>query len=143
MERESLKRLGHPIAGDTYYSLDQGPILSRVLDLCKYTLSGAWAAQIERAGLWAIRLRKPPDLGRLSDAEITVLEDVSKTFRDRDQWELSTLMHSLPEWRDPKVSRVEILPADLLAVVGKTPEEISDILEEAAQEAYVDSVFGA
>jgi uncharacterized phage-associated protein len=141
-ERESLARLGHPLAGDTYYALDQGPILSRVLDLCKHTSSGAWAIQIERSGRWAVRLRTAPDLGPLSPAEMTILEDVAKAYRDRDQWELSTLMHGLPEWKNPQGSRIEIAPADILAALGKTPEQIREILDEAADDARFDAVFG-
>src|SRR5713226_8143279 len=57
-EREGLKRLGHALVGDTYYALDQGPIASRVLDLCKNPSSGPWADQITRTGRWAVRLEK-------------------------------------------------------------------------------------
>jgi hypothetical protein len=141
-ERESLARLSHPLTGDAYYALDQGPILSRVMDLCKYKSSGPWAAQIERSGLWAVKLRKPPDLGPLSAAEMAVLEDVAKRFHERDQWDLSTLMHGFPEWKDPHGARLEILPEDILTAVGKTPEQIQDILDEAVQDAQVDAAFG-
>jgi uncharacterized phage-associated protein len=141
-ERESLKRLGHALVGDTYYALDQGPIPSRVLDLCRYPSSGPWADQIERTGLWAVRLEKPPDLGPLSNAEISVLDDVFKTFRDMDQWALSTMTHAFPEWRDPHGSRIEILPTEILAAIGKTPEQARDILEDAAHDARVDAAFG-
>ena len=141
-ERESLARLSHPITGDAYYALDQGPILSRVLDLCKYKSSGAWAAQIERSGLWGAKLRKPPDLGPLSAAEMAVLEDVAKRFHERDQWDLSTLMHGFAEWQDPHGTRLEILPEDILTAVGKTPEQIQEILDEAVQDAQVDAAFG-
>ena len=73
---------------------------------------------------------------------MTILEDVAKTYRDRDQWELSTLTHELPEWKDPRGSRIEIAPADILAAVGKSPEQIREILDEAADDAEVDAVFG-
>lgn len=141
-ERESLARLGHPIVGDAYYALDQGPILSRLLDLCKHKSSGTWDAQIERSGLWAVRLKAAPDLGPLSPAEMTILEEVSKAHRDRDQWELSTLMHGLPEWKDPRGSRVEISAIDILTALGKTAEQIRDILDDAADDARFDAVLG-
>ena len=141
-ERESLARLSHPISGDVYYALDQGPILSRVLDLCKYKSSGPWAAQIERSGLWAVRLRKPPDLGPLSAAGMAILEDVAKRFHERDQWDLSTLMHGFPEWKDPRGTRLEILPEDILTAVGKTPEQIQEILDEVVEDTQVDAAFG-
>ncbi len=141
-ERGSLARLGHPLVGDTYYSLDQGPILSRVLDLCKHKSSGPWAVQIERSGPWAVRLGTTPNLGPLSPAELTVLEDVAKAHRDRDQWELSTLMHGFAEWKDPSGSRIEIAPSEILAALGKTPEQIREILDDAATDAQFDAVFG-
>ena len=140
-ERETLARLAHPLTGDAYYALDQGPILSRVVDLCKSASRGVWSAQIERSGLWAVRLKTAPDLGSLSPAETTILEEIAKAHRDNDQWELSTLMHRLPEWRDPRGARVEIAPTDILAALGKTPEQIRAILDEAEDDARVDALF--
>ncbi len=52
-------------------------------------------------------------------------------------------MHGFSEWKDPRGSRVEIPAEDILAVVGKTPEQIREILDEAAEEAQVDAAFGA
>jgi uncharacterized phage-associated protein len=141
-ERESLARLGHPLAGGAYDALDQGPILSRVVDLCKQESNGPWARQIERAGLWALGLRGAPNFGPLSPAEMAILEEIFKAHRDHDQWQLSRLMHGLPEWTDPRGSRIEIVPADLLAALGKTPEQIHDILDEAVDDAEVDAVLG-
>ena len=140
-ERESLARLGHPLVGGTYDALDQGPILSRVVDLCKRASRGVWSAQIERPGLWAVRLKTVPDLGPLSPAEMTILAETAKAHRDHDQWELSALMHRLPEWRDPRGARCEIAPADILAALGKTPEQIREILDEAEDDARVDALF--
>ncbi len=114
-----------------------------MLDLCKYRSSGPCAAQVERSGPGAVRLRKPPEVGPLSPAELTILEDVAKQFHDRDQWDLSTLMHGFPEWKDARGARVEIPPDDILAAVGKTPEQIREILDEAAEEAQVVATFGA
>jgi hypothetical protein len=71
------------------------------------------------------------------------LEDLGKQFHDRDQWDLGTLMHGFPEWKDPRGLRVEILPETILAAIGKTPEQIRNILDDAAEEAQVDAAFGA
>ena len=139
-ERESLARLGHPLAGDTYYALDQGPILSRIVDLCKQP-SSVWAGQIEHSGLWTVRLKAALDFGPLSPAEMTILEGVAKAHRDHDQWQLSTLMQGLPEWRDPRGARVEIAPTDILAALGKTPDQIREILVEADDDARVDALL--
>ncbi|HMH51228.1 MAG TPA: Panacea domain-containing protein [Candidatus Acidoferrum sp.] len=140
-ERESLAHLGHPLTGDTYCALDQGPILSRIVDLCKQPSSGVWGTQVERSSLWAVRLKTTPDLGPLSPAEMTILEEVAKAHRDHDQWQLSTLMQGLPEWRDPRGARVEIAPTDILAALGKTPDQIREILVEADDDARVDALL--
>ena len=113
-----------------------------MLDLCKHKSSGVWATQIERSGLWAVHLKGTPDLGPLSPAEMTILEDIAKEHRDRDQWDLSMLTHELPEWTDPRGSRVEITPADILTALRKTPEQIREILDDAADDARVDAVLG-
>ena len=140
-ERESLARLSHPLVGGTYYALDQGPVLSRVVDLCKSASRGVWSAQIERSGPWAVRLKTAPDLGPLSPAEMTILAEIAKAHRDHDQWELSTLMRRLGEWRDPRGARDEITPVDILAALGKTPEQTREILDEAEEDARVDALF--
>ena len=47
-----------------------------------------------------------------------------------------------PSGKDPRGSRIEIAPAEVLAAVGKTPEQIREILDEADDDAEFDAVFG-
>jgi uncharacterized phage-associated protein len=136
-ERRALERWGKPIIGDRYYALDQGPILSNTLDLCKYQSRGVWSEQIKRVGLWAVQLQAEPDLGPLSESEVALLEEVSRIYRDKDQWELSEETHKFPEWKPPRGSRVEILPEDILRALGKSTEEIAEALQESRERAYV------
>src|SRR5262245_59190004 len=73
-ERQSLATLGRPIIGDTPFSFDQGPVLSRVYDLIKANKPGGpWGECIERDSRYEVRLKAVPDLGALSDAEISLL----------------------------------------------------------------------
>lgn len=139
-DREGLKTLGQPVTGgDQYFSLDQGPILSQTLDLCKLKSRGVWSEHIERVGLWAVTLRRHADLslGPLSEAEMAVLKKVSDDCRGLDQWALSKISHRFPEYRDPQGSRVEILPIEILRAVGKTDSEIEDILEDERECQYI------
>jgi hypothetical protein len=136
-EREALNRWGKPIVGDTYSSLDQGPILSTTLDLCKYQSRGVWASQIKRIGMRAVQLYSEPDLGPLSEAEVALLEEVSRVNREKDQYQLSEETHRFREWKDPKGSRVEILPEEIMRALGKPEDDIREALEEAKQEAFL------
>ena len=142
-ERESLARFGRPIVGDTYYSLDHGPILTRVLDLIKHpTGPGPWADQIQVAGRYAARLKKEPDLGPLSEAEIELLKEAVTVYQMFDRWHLRDLSHGLPEWKDPGGTRIEITVEEILQVLGKTPEQIEEIRKNARELTYFDSIFG-
>jgi hypothetical protein len=144
-EREALARLGRPITGDLYFSLDEGPILSAVLDLCKEKLPGkTWSAFIQHKGPWSLMLAREPDLGPLSDAETGVLRMVCERHVRDDQWALSKIAHrDFREWHDPHGKRLLIAPEDILQAVGKTAEQIEDIREEARYDANLDKIFGS
>ena len=144
-EREALARLGRPITGDLYFSLDEGPILSAVLDLCKEKLLGStWSDFIQHQGRWSIALTQKPDLGPLSDAETAILRTISERHARDDQWVLSKIAHrDFREWSDPHGSRLPIRPEDILQAVGKTAEQIEGIREEARYDANLDKIFGS
>jgi uncharacterized phage-associated protein len=148
-DRESLDTLGRPISGDRYYSLPHGPVLSRVYDLVKTVVfaapqqGGPWAEHIEAAERYSLHLRKQPDMGALSEAEVNILTQVFRQYRDRDKWELRDGTHLLPEWNDPGGSAHEIPVEMILAVLGKSETEIADIRQHALETAHFDRVFGA
>ena len=142
-ERQALSRIGRPITGDMFFALDQGLILSAVLDLCKENRRGKiWEHTIQRSSRWVVALRGDVDLGALTDAEIAILSETSELHKDHDQWELSQISHrDFPEWRDPKGSRIPIWPREIFRAVGKKDEEISDFLEDAQYDANLDKIF--
>jgi uncharacterized phage-associated protein len=144
-EREALATLGRPITGDLYFSLDEGPILSAVLDLCKEKRPGStWPDFIQHKGTWSVALTREPDLGPLSDAETGILRVIAQRHSGDDQWVLSKIAHrDFREWHDPNGGRLPIRPEDILQAVGKTPEQIEDIKEEARYDANLDKILGS
>ena len=100
-DRESLDTLGRPISGDQYVSMRHGPVLSRVYDLVKCVifgppLPGPWAEYIAGAGRYDVQLKRAPDLGPLSEAEIAILRAVYADSRDHHKWDLRDDSHELP-----------------------------------------------
>jgi uncharacterized phage-associated protein len=149
-DRESLDTLGRPISGDRYYSLPHGPVLSRVYDLVKAivfgptgTDVGPWGDHIEGAGRYGLHLKKQPDMGALSEAEVNILTQVFRQYRERDKWDLRDGTHALPEWNDPGGSAREIRVEMILEVLGKSDSEIEEIRQHALETAHFDRVFGA
>jgi uncharacterized phage-associated protein len=145
-DRESWLRFNRPITGDRYVAMKYGPVLSATLDLIKAEHEvgeelGPWARTIERED-YAVRLmRAEPDLGPLSDAEIELLVDAYRFHETYGKWRLVDFTHALPEWSDPGGSSREILPEDILAALGKSPEEIEDARRAAAEDAYLERLL--
>jgi len=141
-ERQSLATLRRPIIGDTPYSLDQGPVLSRVYDLIKANKPvGAWGECIERDARYEIRLKAVPDFGPLSDSEIEILRQASELYRRHDQWALRDMMHEFPEWEDPEGSSIEIPLERILEAFHKTAAEIERVRQNAREEEYFAQLF--
>jgi hypothetical protein len=142
-DRESWLRFNRPITGDSYVSMKYGPVLSRTLDLVKSEASpeddvsaGPWARLIAR-DRYAVRLKGQPDLGPLSDAEVEILKEAHRLFEQTDKWRLCDLTHGLPEWHDPQGSAAAIYPEDILKALGKSPEEMEEARQLAAEDGYL------
>ena len=144
-DRRSLERRGRPIVGDTYVSMDNGPVLSGVYDLVKEQKENPdaerpWMRRIERVGQWEVRARGEP-LGALSEADEQVLAAVHEEFQRFDTWKLCDWTHTLPEWKDPRGSSVRIDADVLLKLLGFSDERIRETAEEfAALRAFARAV---
>jgi hypothetical protein len=144
-DRESWKKYGRPITGDDYVAMKYGPVLSRTLDLVKMDeAERPWGRTVQRVGRYEVALRpgQEPDLGPLSEAEIEIILDAHKFFRDLDRWKLCDLTHLLPEWSDPGDSRLPISPDDILRALGKSDEEMEESRQESTERRYFEDLFG-
>jgi uncharacterized phage-associated protein len=144
-EREWLAETGESISGDRACAMKYGPVLSNVYDLIKGIGSnaGIWCNHIRTSG-YAIELVADPGRGELSRGVVQKLTDVSERYRQMDDWELSELTHTFPEWRRHYQLQAGSTPIpwqDVLEAQGKAPMIAAVERDEAARQVY-DDVFG-
>ena len=137
-DREAFKETGLSLTGDVYYSLDNGPVLSGLLDLIhgKYTNKEAqnlWDARFARDSYDLITVVDRIPLSKLSDFDREVLDKVDNQFHNKDYSSLISYLHNkenCPEWKNPNGSRLPIRIEDILANIGKAQDEIDFIMQE-------------
>jgi uncharacterized phage-associated protein len=139
-DREALRRWGYPLTGDSYFSLDHGPITSRIMDLVRedprFLNSKFWTRYIELEGQYQVRLKEEVPLARLSKADLDLLEEVFAQYGQLEPFELAELTHKFPEWKDPRGSRIPITYQEILRAVGREAEA-----EELAEEIESHNLF--
>jgi uncharacterized phage-associated protein len=143
-ERVSLTRYGRPIAGDRYVSMKHGPVLSEVYRLIRQEKPGRWWSElIGPLSRYEVRLRTTCDFGSLCDAEIEILDEVSRLYRTMDQFHLRDMTHEeFEEWEDPGDTSREIPVEKLLRVLKKGEMDIRKIGQAAREKEALDTLFG-
>jgi len=135
-DRESLQQSIQTITGDTYVSMDNGPVLSRLYDLIK----GKYRNEADQS-LWNSRfikdeyfLRVATDnipQGELSIFEMKILDKIDEKYKNDDSRAMIKYVHEIcSEWENPNGSSIPIKPEKILECIGKTKEEIDWILSE-------------
>ena len=146
-DREALLRWGSPITADTLYSMDRGPVLSRVHDLVTEGASPQephfWEQHLQPSGDHEVSMVADPSNGELSEAEEELLDEVFARFGKLSRWEIVDEAHKLPEWEDPQGGRIPIRYADILRFGKKTPQQIDAILNDLYASEYVHKVLVA
>jgi uncharacterized phage-associated protein len=143
-DREALRQTGRPIVGGAIVAVERGPLLREVHDLVRgrHRHMPLWD-EFLRTSHFNVELLKDPDVGLLSRFEIQTLQDVARHYADDDEWDLSRLTRTLPEWQknNPGTGERAIALADVLEAVGRGAE-LHDILEEAAEKSAVEDLLG-
>ena len=137
-DRQAFKEIGLSLSGDVYYSLDNGPVLSGLLDLIHGNYKdkeaqSLWNARFARDSFDLISVVDRIPLSKLSEYDREVLDKVDSQFHNNDYSSLISYLHNkdnCPEWKNPNGSRLPIKIEDILANVGKSPEEINFIMQE-------------
>jgi uncharacterized phage-associated protein len=137
-DKISLRAINQTITGDVYVSMKNGPVLSGLYDLIKgqYKDSAVqmlWNSRFSTDGrdLLAVVDRIPE--GKLSRFEKETLDNIDKEFHAKSYGQMIEYVHDpavCPEWKDPGLSSTPIKMKDILAGIGRGPEEIEWILEE-------------
>lgn len=139
-DREAIRSGGRAITGDAYYSMDQGPVLCRTLDLMEGG-AGLWGRTILKEGYEAV-LDHDPGTDELSRSEIKTLDAVADEHAQTDWRELVKLTHALPEWRYPAGGRVPIALREIAEAVGHSRETALSLVEEVEHEDWFKRVVG-
>ena len=135
-DKESLKQSLQTITGDTYASMDNGPVLSKLYDLIK----GVYRKEPDQY-LWNSRFIKDEynlvagtdriPQSELSVFEMKILDKIYEQFKDTDYRGMIKHCHDFcPEWKNPHGSSIPIEPEEILQSIGKSSEEIDWILAE-------------
>lgn len=149
-DRESLARYGEPITFDYMFSLDEGPVLSRALNMINGKLSNASAAAWNQwmgdrdwdHSVAVIRGFDRSDLDYLSDADMKVVQTIWDQFGHMSQWELSDYTHlHCPEWRNPHGSSLPIDEAELLTYLGNSREEAVALKQSIEKSRDLDKIL--
>jgi hypothetical protein len=149
LDRVALKRFDWPVIGDEHYSLEKGPILSKVLNLIKQTVIFSfiergkyWHKFIKKSG-YNIQLKETPDFDEISLREKELIKEMDEFFKNYSYQQMIDYCHILPEYVNPnKVGekRIDLSYEEILIKIDKTPYEISTICENAELSRIVNSI---
>jgi len=145
LDRFAIQQRGNPVVGGAYFSMKNGPVTSEVLDLINAGeiagVRSTWSEFISSRQNNEIAASKSPS-GFLSEAELGFLDVIYKRHAGRDQWELRDWCHQhCSEWTTINSGRASITPADLAKAVGKTEEQVEEIVADANEAAFVQAVI--
>jgi hypothetical protein len=135
-DRDSLIETGFTITGDRLVSMPYGPVPSNTLNRInlgpKPNETTPWTMYVSAPSEYQVKaLRRPPEVGRLSDFELDILRSVFHRYGRMNRFDLVELTHRLPEWEDPGASSAPIDYTVILRSAGKTEAEIAAMTAEA------------
>lgn len=146
-DRLCLENYDRPMSKDNFVSMDYGPVLSKTYDLMKgKTKSDVWSSYLSPIDTNEISLAKEvglPQLGKLSRADIKVLDEVYSRYGHINEFDLSEMTHEFPEWRNPCGSSAPIPMSVILQAVGKEPEVIEQIVKELEESDKLEMALAA
>lgn len=146
-DREALSKWERPITGDVYVSMDNGPVLSKVLNKISsgrnpVGVKSYWHKYISPEGYKVKLLKQEPQFDELSKREKELLLSIFEKYKEFDQWQMVKYCHeNLPEWNDPQGTSIPIRVEDILREVNKTEKDISLIEEEISNLNYVRAIL--
>ncbi len=144
-DREAMKETGRPITGGAVVAKERGPVLQEVYDLIRgrHVDMPLWDRFLQK-DRFSLELVSDPDVRKLSKYEIDKLQQIAQRHENEDEWDLSALTHSFPEWKknDPGTSSRPIPLDDILEAVGFPGSSATEIIEDADYLARVHADLG-
>lgn len=136
IDREAFSRWGFPVTNDTYVSMDNGPVVSNILNLITDDKpKPIWSTFISPPmGDYEIELLNnapKASTDKLSRAEEKLVQEIYNQVGHRNRWDIiHNVMHTLPEWKNPEGSSIPIHIREILEAVGTDPDEVRATLRE-------------
>lgn len=115
-DRKALVQWHRPITGDAFWSLEHGPIVSRIYDLIRGKIGGPemelWRTVFNPRKGDTVSLKEGIKLNTmpLSRREKAALEEAYTKLQPLSIGQVIDLAHEFPEWKDPGKSSVPIDP---------------------------------
>jgi hypothetical protein len=150
-DRTALINWGNSITGDSFASLQKGPIVSDIYNFLKVPAVGQpqsrnaveWRESIGRRNSAdnEIFVLQEVDQSVLSEREIEVLEQARLVINQIHGSIAKWLHDNCPEWQDPRGSSIPIDPSVILRLAGRSEEEINELEETNHQVAFLNSLM--
>lgn len=148
-ERRALAETGRPIIGDRAFSLNNSPVLSETLNAINEasrspSFQKIWSEYVFRINNSHLRLAKSdPETDELSRFELRVLAETYAHFGSLGYNAIIAHTHSLPEWRDPKDSRLPIDPVDILRFEEWPDDAIEAVIKDTEEMASLERLLAS
>jgi hypothetical protein len=89
-----------------------------------------------------VKLEKMPVREHLSDAEVSLLDEIWNSHGKKDQWQLVEWCHThCKEWTSVTNGCAPIAVEQVGIALGKSPEQIIRLREEAIELNQLDEIF--
>ena len=147
IERESLNRWMRPVTFDDLFSLPHGLVVSNTLDKAKLEnqkVDSFWRQHLETIPAtgndYTIRLTEECGKGKLSRAEVKLIAELYQQYKEKTAGQMMDEHHTssmFPEYKDPEGSSIKTTYSNLLRVLGKSPEQITQFKDDLIGLAYM------
>jgi uncharacterized phage-associated protein len=147
LDRLSLDRRHAPVSGGDYLSMRNGPVTSEMLDLINAgRLNGdsdrRWQECVSNRTNHEVNLEKMPAREHLSDAEVSLLDEIWASHGDKDQWQLADWCHHHCKEGVPVTDgRAPIAVGQAGMALGQSPEQVNRLRQEALELNQLDEIF--
>jgi uncharacterized phage-associated protein len=146
--RTALAELGRPILKCTVIALKNGPVHGDIHDLIHSDHRSAdhWTTFIGKQGLRDVTLKQHPPMGKLSRAEVDILERVTDELANAEDWELVEMTRGFEEWRKNYSSDSDaprMIPIDDIVRAATEPSNADAILQELREQEEYDRLFSS
>ena len=139
-DREYITSYCNSITTDSYVSMDNGPVTSKIYDLIKesHTDTGTyWASYIRTEEYDAVLIKKEEEYLCMSPMEMQVLADVNEKFKEQSVWDVVDFCHkNLKEWQNPAGSTIPISIEDIIRT-STDDSNVKDCIDEMKLAAFV------